>query len=95
MSLADYYRYLIFLSDNESTWVNDTGVTLIQGIAAAGNSVADPRPFGGTPTLDQVVLTTWTTHDVPLRAGAVVPCQRCGTNTNNSAIKLKGDIDNI
>lgn len=67
--------------------MNDTGVTLIQSIAAAGNSVAYPRPFRGTPTLDQVVLTTWTTHGVPLRARAVVFCRWCRTKTKDSGIK--------
>lgn len=69
------------------TWVNDTGVTLIQSVAAAGDSVAYPRAFWGTPTLDQVVLTTWTTHDAPLRARAVVPFQSCGTKTKDSVLK--------
>lgn len=68
--------------------MNDTGVTLIQGIAAAGNSVSYPRPFRGTPTLDQMVLTAWTTHDIPLRARAVVLCRSCEAKTKDGDITL-------
>lgn len=58
--------------------MNDAGVALIQGVAAAGNGVAHARAFSGTPTLDQVVLTTRATHHVPPGAWAVVFCQRDG-----------------
>lgn len=56
------------------TWGNNTGVTLIEGIPAAGNSVAHLRTFGGTPTLDQLVLATWPTHGVPAGARTAVLC---------------------
>lgn len=56
--------------------MNDAGVALIQGVAAAGNGVAHTRTFRGAPTLDQVVLTARATHHVPSGAWAAVFCQR-------------------
>lgn len=56
------------------TWGNKTRVTLIEGIPAAGNSVAHLHTFGGTPTLDQLVLATWPTHGVPAGARTAVLC---------------------
>lgn len=56
------------------TWVKNTRVTLIEGVPAAGNSVAHLQPFGGTPTLDQLVLATWPTHGVPAGAWTAVRC---------------------
>lgn len=54
------------------TWGDDAGVTLIEGIPAAGNSVAHLHTFGGTPTLDQLVLAAWPTHGVPAGARTTV-----------------------
>lgn len=57
------------------TWVDDAGVTLVQGVAAAGHRVAHADALGGAATLDQVVLAARTTHGVPARTRTVVCCQ--------------------
>lgn len=54
------------------TLVYDAGVTLVQGIATAGHGVAHLRGLRRTPAADLLVLTTGTTHDVPLCTGTLV-----------------------
>lgn len=55
-----------------STWMDDAGVTLVDGIAAAGYSIAHRGPLEGALAADHIVLATGPTHHVPLRAWAVV-----------------------
>lgn len=54
------------------TWVDDAGVTLVEGVAAARHSVANGGALEGTLTANHVVLTAAPTHDVPLWARTVV-----------------------
>lgn len=68
------FLYKIWSWNRVCTWVNNTGVTLIEGIPAAGNSVAHLQTFEGTSTLDQLVLATWPTHGVPAGARTAVLC---------------------
>lgn len=52
--------------------MDDAGVALVDGVAAAGNGVAHRRPLQGAFTADDVILAAASAHDVPLGAGAVV-----------------------
>lgn len=54
------------------TWMDDAGVTLVDGVAAAGHSVAHRSPLEGAFTADHVILTTAPAHNVPLWARTVV-----------------------
>lgn len=51
--------------------MDDAGVTLVDGVAAAGDGVAHRRPLQGTFTADDVVLAAASAHDAPLGARAV------------------------
>lgn len=51
--------------------MDDAGVALVDGVAAAGDGVAHRRPLQGTFTADDVVLAAASAHDVPLGARAV------------------------
>lgn len=52
--------------------MDDAGVTLVDGVPAAGNSVAHRCPLHGTFATDDVILAAASTHNVPLGARAVV-----------------------
>ena len=52
--------------------MDDAGVALIDGVAAAGNGVAHERALQRTFTPDDVVLAAVAAHHAPLRSGAVV-----------------------
>lgn len=54
------------------TWMDDTWVTLVDGVAAAGHGVAHLCPLERTLAADHVVFTTAPAHYVPLRARAVI-----------------------
>lgn len=54
------------------TRVDDAGVTLVDGVAAARHSVAHWRPLQGAFAADHVVLAAASTHHAPFRTGAVV-----------------------
>lgn len=71
------------------TWVNNAGVALVQGVAAAGHGVAHVGAVGGAPALDQVVLTARTTHRVPARTRTGVPCQGDETQAEVSRLRWK------
>lgn len=52
--------------------MDDAGVTLINGVAAAGHCVAHWSPLQGAFTADHVIFTAASAHNVPLWARAVV-----------------------
>lgn len=52
--------------------MDDTWVTLVDGVAAAGHGVAHLCPLERTLAADHVVFTTAPAHYVPLRARAVI-----------------------
>lgn len=54
------------------TWMDDTGVTLVDCIAAARHSVANLSTLEGTLTADNVVLTAASAHNAPLWTWTVV-----------------------
>lgn len=54
------------------TRMDDAGVALVDGVAAAGHSVAHRRPLQGAFTADHVVLAAASAHRTPLRPRAVV-----------------------
>lgn len=51
--------------------MDDAGVTFIDGIAAAGHSVAHRGPLQRTFTTDHVILAAASAHNAPLRAWTV------------------------
>lgn len=51
--------------------MDDAGVTLIDGVAATGYSVAHLGPLERTFTADHVILTAASAHNAPLRAWTV------------------------
>lgn len=55
-----------------AAWMDDAGVTLVDGIAAAGHSIAHRSPLDGALTADHIILTTASAQNVPLWARAVV-----------------------
>lgn len=54
------------------TRMDDAGVALVDGVAAAGHGVAHWRPLQGAFAADHVVLTAASAHHTPLRPWAVV-----------------------
>ena len=56
----------------DPTWVDDAGVTLVDGVAAAGDGVAHAGALQRAFTADDVVLAAVAAHDAPLGSGAVV-----------------------
>lgn len=52
--------------------MDDAGVTLIDGVAAAGNRVAHWGPLQGAFAADHVIFAAASAHNVPLWARAVV-----------------------
>lgn len=52
--------------------MDDAGVTLIDSVAAAGDSVAHRSPLQGAFTADHVILAAASAHDIPLWAWAVI-----------------------
>lgn len=52
--------------------MDDAGVTLVDGVATAGHSIAHRCPLEWAFTADDVILTAAPAHDAPLRARAVV-----------------------
>lgn len=54
------------------TWMDDAGVTLIDGVAAAGHRVAHWGPLQGAFAADHVIFAAASAHNVPLWARAVV-----------------------
>lgn len=54
------------------TWMDDAGVTLVDGVSAAGNGISHRRPLQGTFAADDVILTAASAHNVPLGARAVM-----------------------
>lgn len=54
------------------TLVNDTGVTLVDVVTAAGHGVSHQRLMRWTLTLDQLIITAEATHGVPARAGTLI-----------------------
>lgn len=55
-----------------ATWMDNAGVTLVDGIAAAGHRVAHRLTLYGTFTADHFVLAAASAQHVPLWAWAVV-----------------------
>lgn len=51
-----------------AAWVYNAGITLVDGVAAAGHSVAHRCTVQGAFAADQLVLTAATAHGAPLRA---------------------------
>lgn len=52
--------------------MDDAGVALVDGVPAAGNSVAHRRPLQGTFATDDIILAAASAHNVPLGARAVI-----------------------
>lgn len=52
--------------------MDDAGITLIDGVAAAGHGVAHRCPLQGAFTADDIILAAASAHYVPLWAWAVV-----------------------
>lgn len=52
--------------------MDDAGVTLIDGVATAGHSVAHRSPLDWAFTADDIILTAAPAHNVPFWAWAVV-----------------------
>lgn len=52
--------------------MNDAGVTLIDGIAAAGYGITHRSSLQGAFTADHIILTAASAHDIPLWTWAVV-----------------------
>lgn len=55
------------------TWVDDARVTLVDGVAAARDSVAHLRSLEGALTADHIVFTAASAHHVPLWTRTVIP----------------------
>lgn len=54
-----------------STWMDDAGVTLVDGVATAGYGVAHRSPLERAFAANHVILTAASAHNVPLWAWAV------------------------
>lgn len=57
---------------SDCTWMDDAGIALIDGVAAAGDCVAHWSPLDGTPTADHVILAAASAHNVPLWTRTVI-----------------------
>ncbi len=52
--------------------MDDAGVTFVDGVAAAGHSVAHWRPLERAFTADHIILAAASAHNVPLWTRAVI-----------------------
>lgn len=52
--------------------MDDAGVTLVDGVPAAGNGIAHRRPLQGTFAADDIILAAASAHNIPLGARAVI-----------------------
>ena len=52
--------------------MDNAGVALVDGVAAAGHGVAHRGPLDGALTADHVILTAASAHDAPLWTGTVI-----------------------